>query len=146
MFPISSEGLNRETDQEIYFFTPAFEPLDNFSAFAVELWGQLFPTAEHAFQWKKFSQVRPDIAASILAARSPEAGRVRGRMCRPWTWMTVFLKPRRAACLPKRIPSPFQRTNLNPTKKFPSKSARCKKYETEILFKIWERRKEKTFR
>jgi len=73
MYPTSNEGLNKETESGVYFFTPAFYPLDNFSAHAISLWGQEFPTAEHAFQWKKFSVVRPDLAAQILAAKSPQA-------------------------------------------------------------------------
>jgi len=73
MYPVSSEGLNKETKEAVYFFTTAFYPLDNFSAHAVQIWGQNFPTAEHAFQWKKFSIVRPDIAEKILTASSPHA-------------------------------------------------------------------------
>ncbi len=73
MYPESSEGLNRETKEAIYFFTTAFHPFDNFSAHAISLWGRLFPTAEHAFQWKKFSITAPDIAEKIFVARSPHA-------------------------------------------------------------------------
>ena len=71
MYPNSSDGLNKETDNTVYFFTPAFYPLDNFSAHTVEIWGKVFPTAEHAFQWKKFAITRPDIAQEILTAKSP---------------------------------------------------------------------------
>jgi ribA/ribD-fused uncharacterized protein len=73
MYPASSDGLNKETEEAVYFFTTAFHPLDPYSAHAIYLWGQDFPTAEHAFQWKKFSECRPEIAAKILSARSPEA-------------------------------------------------------------------------
>ncbi len=75
MYPDSSEGLNKETDDAVYFFTPAFHVLDSFSAHAIKLWGKTFPTAEHAFQWKKFSTVAPDVANAILAAGSPEAAK-----------------------------------------------------------------------
>ena len=61
MYPVSSEGLNIETDSKVLFFTPAFDALNNFSAHSVEIWGHLFPTVEHAFQWKKFSESNPDI-------------------------------------------------------------------------------------
>jgi ribA/ribD-fused uncharacterized protein len=71
MYPISSEGLNKETDDAVYFFTTAYHPLDNFSAHALSLWGLDFPTAEHAFQWKKFSDNRKDISEAILNAKSP---------------------------------------------------------------------------
>ena len=73
MYPVSNEGLNKETNEAVYFFTNAFYPLDNFSAHSVELWDIRFPTSEHAFQWKKFSKVSPDIAGRILSAKSPDA-------------------------------------------------------------------------
>ena len=73
MYPSSSEGLNKETDEVVYFFSPAFYCFDNFSAHQITIWNITFPTSEHAFQWKKFSEVRPDLAASILIATSPEA-------------------------------------------------------------------------
>jgi ribA/ribD-fused uncharacterized protein len=75
MYPTSSDGLNKETDKAVYFFTPAFHPFDSFSAHRVNIWGIKFPTAEHAFQWKKFSAARPDISAQILEAPSPEAAK-----------------------------------------------------------------------
>jgi N-glycosidase YbiA len=73
MYPPSDEGLNRETDSAVYYFTPAYYPLDSFSAHTVHIWGKTFPTAEHAFQWKKFSVVRPAIAEQVLRAKSPHA-------------------------------------------------------------------------
>lgn len=57
----------------MYFFTPAFHPFDNFSAHRVDIWGFKFPTAEHAYQWKKYIENYPEIALSILEAPSPEA-------------------------------------------------------------------------
>ncbi len=72
MYPISSEGLTKETADAIYFYSPAFDALNNFSAHQVEIWNKRFPTAEHAFQWKKFSEVCPDIAERILRAGCPE--------------------------------------------------------------------------
>jgi len=71
MYPTSDEGLNKETTGTVYFFTPAFHPLDNFSAHELHLWGKDFKTAEHAFQWKKFSVSHPDIAEEIYLAKSP---------------------------------------------------------------------------
>lgn len=71
MYPASSEGLNKETKTAVYFFTPAFYPLDNFSAHTVIIWDRAFPTVEHAFHWKKFFSVAPEIAAEILTANSP---------------------------------------------------------------------------
>ena len=76
MYPASSEGLNKETTDAVYFFTPAFFPLDNFSAHTVSIWNITFPTVEHAFQWKKFSVSSPEIAAEVLAASSPHAVKI----------------------------------------------------------------------
>ena len=73
MYPVSSEGLNKETEDSIYFFTVPFEPLNNFSAHVVHIWDKDFLTSEHAFQWKKFSVEKPDIASKILSAKSPDA-------------------------------------------------------------------------
>lgn len=73
MYPTSSKNLNKETKDAVYFFTSAFYPLDNFSAHSVYIWDIIFPTAEHAFQWKKFSSSNPEVADGILKANSPEA-------------------------------------------------------------------------
>jgi N-glycosidase YbiA len=73
MYPDSSEGLNKETEDSIYFFTVSFEPLNNWSAHLVHIWDKDFSTAEQAFQWKKFSVVAPQIANKILLAKSPYA-------------------------------------------------------------------------
>lgn len=62
---------NKVTDKEVYFYTPNFYALDNFSAFSIDIWGKLFPTSEHAYQWKKFSISHPDIAEQIFNATSP---------------------------------------------------------------------------
>jgi len=62
-----------ETDDAIYFYTPKHYCLDNFSAFSVEIWGEVFATSEHAYQWKKYELSVPEIAAKILAATSPNA-------------------------------------------------------------------------
>jgi len=75
MYPASSEGLNRETREAVYFFTTAFAPLDNFSAHVVCVWGLAFPTSEHAYQWKKYFSTYPEVATEILAAPSPHAAK-----------------------------------------------------------------------
>lgn len=59
-----------ETDDIVYFFN-VLCPLDNFSAHPVEVWGQRFPTAEHAYQSKKFAESAPEIAARIASAATP---------------------------------------------------------------------------
>ncbi|USN53916.1 MAG: NADAR family protein [Candidatus Nomurabacteria bacterium] len=60
-----------ESGDEIYFFTPAFHVFDSFSAHRIDIWGQSFPTAEHAYQWQKFRDY-PEVKQEILASRSPE--------------------------------------------------------------------------
>lgn len=66
-------NFNRETDDTIYFFTPAFYAFDNFSPYIVEIWGKRFQTSEHAYQWKKFADAYPTIADAIYTAPSPHA-------------------------------------------------------------------------
>lgn len=63
--------FNKETSEAVYFYTPAFYALDNFSAYMVEIWGKKFPTAEHAYQWKKYTDLHPEIAEEIFNATSP---------------------------------------------------------------------------
>jgi hypothetical protein len=61
---------NYITSEAVYFYTPTFYVFDNFSAFAVEAWDRLFPTAEHAYQWKKFEFSGSPHADEIINARS----------------------------------------------------------------------------
>lgn len=63
--------FNKETEDTIYFYTPVFYALDNFSAHIVEIWGRKFQTSEHAYQWRKFADSNPDIAERIFVATSP---------------------------------------------------------------------------
>ena len=70
---IVSQDLNKITEDAVYFYTPKFYIFDNFSAHPINLWGMKFPTAEHAYQWKKFSVSAPDIANEIIKAASPSA-------------------------------------------------------------------------
>lgn len=44
MYPKKSKGLNKETNEAIYFFTPAFDALNTFSAHTIELWGKRWKT------------------------------------------------------------------------------------------------------
>jgi len=61
---------NYETDTAVFFYTPHFYVFDNFSSFAIEIWGRVFPTAEHAYQWKKFDYSKSAVAEQILIAKS----------------------------------------------------------------------------
>lgn len=69
--PTPANGENIITADAVYFYTPKFYFLDNFSAFTITIWGKTFPTAEHAYQWKKFSVVAPAVATQIFNAQSP---------------------------------------------------------------------------
>ncbi len=46
-----------------------------FSAFTVEIWGKIFRTSEHAYQWRKFPETAPEVAEKILNAGSPNAAK-----------------------------------------------------------------------
>ena len=89
MYPLSSKDLNKETDDAVYFYTPAFDALNNFSAHTIEIYGKCFPTAEHAFQWRKYNKVRPDIAKEIFLARCPEEAQQiahQNKLAQPKDW------------------------------------------------------------
>lgn len=73
MYPDSKLNLNYETDDAVYFFTTTYEPLSNWSAHQVRIWGHLFPTAEHAFHYRKFIDTAHKLAEKILKAPSPWA-------------------------------------------------------------------------
>ncbi|GEM_PF-619053 len=73
VYPGSSQDLNKTTENSVYFYTPKFYIFDNFSAHTINIWGIKFPTAEHAYQWKKFSDSTPSIANEIIKADSPSA-------------------------------------------------------------------------
>src|SRR5438105_4880288 len=83
MYPNDPTSLSYETDDAVYWFTHAFDPLNNWSAHAVELWGQKFPTVEHAYHYRKFIDERPRIAKAILAAPSPWAAMQIAKKHRP---------------------------------------------------------------
>lgn len=59
------------------FFTREIDALDNFAALKIEIWGRTFPTAEHAYQWRKFSDSHPDIAEHIAEAGNPWEAKLR---------------------------------------------------------------------
>lgn len=73
MYPDSNLALSYETDDTIYWFSNAFDPLNNWSAHAVKVWDTLFPTVEHGFHYRKFSETAPEVALEVLRAPSPWA-------------------------------------------------------------------------
>lgn len=73
MYPDPKLNLSYETDNAIYWFSHAFDPLNNWSAHALTIWGKLFPTVEHGFHYRKFDDTAPEVAAEIIVATSPWA-------------------------------------------------------------------------
>lgn len=73
MYPGSDKNYSYETDDVVYFFSNAFDPLNNWSAHQVKVWDILFTTVEHAYHYRKFDQTAPQVAQEILAAPSPWA-------------------------------------------------------------------------
>jgi ribA/ribD-fused uncharacterized protein len=73
MYPSSSKNLNFETEDTVYWFSTAFDPLNNWSAHAIKFEGKHFPTVEHAFHYYKFFETAPEIAEQIRKAPSPWA-------------------------------------------------------------------------
>ena len=70
MYP-DKYDLNYQDNTRISFFSLPYESFNNWSAHIIKLWGHVFPTAEHAFQYAKFIDNHPDIATMILQAESP---------------------------------------------------------------------------
>ncbi|MBP9852788.1 MAG: hypothetical protein QG629_269 [Patescibacteria group bacterium] len=88
MYP-ERHDLNYQSQTAVAFFSVPYEALNNWSAHQVTVWGHTFPTAEHAFQWKKYSQTAPEVAVQILAAPSPWAAfqiAKASKNRRPKTW------------------------------------------------------------
>jgi ribA/ribD-fused uncharacterized protein len=73
MYPNSDQNLNYETDDAVYWFTSALDPLNHWSAHAITIWNEHFPTAEHAYHYRKFSDTEPELAKEIQHAPSPWA-------------------------------------------------------------------------
>lgn len=73
MYPANDQNLSYETHDSVYFFSHAFDPLNNWSANAVTISRQTFATLEHAYHYMKFAETAPEIAAEIQVAPSPWA-------------------------------------------------------------------------
>lgn len=72
-YPDPQLNLNYATNEAVYFYSGPFDPLNNWSAHEVNVWGQIFKTVEHGYHWRKFADAHPDMAALVLAAPSPWA-------------------------------------------------------------------------
>lgn len=62
--------LSLDTATQVFFYEQDFYVLSNFSAFNVNVFGRDFPTAEHAYHWRKFCDKEATIACIIRLARS----------------------------------------------------------------------------
>lgn len=69
MYP--DDYYNKDDERAVYFFSSPFDTLNNWGANALEIWGILFLTAEHAYQYKKFETSDPKVAKEIINAKSP---------------------------------------------------------------------------
>ena len=73
MYPDSKLHLNFETGDTVTFFNWTYDPLNNWSAHRVRIWGRIFATVEHAYHYRKFRETAPEVADEILEAPSPWA-------------------------------------------------------------------------
>ncbi|MGB4967268.1 MAG: NADAR family protein [Candidatus Saccharimonadales bacterium] len=117
MYPEDTyQPFTYETDTAVYFFTSAIDPLNNWSAHKVDIWGQHFPTLEHAYHWKKYETTSPEIAAAILSAPSPAAAmavdRNEGKDKRRSDWDSVKVSSMRSLLRAKFMQNEDARTCL----------------------------------
>lgn len=63
-----------DTQEQVFFYEHDFYVFSNFSSFSVEMWGEVFPTTEHAYHWRRFAMagnaVSNKVATEVLNARS----------------------------------------------------------------------------
>ncbi|MDD2207914.1 MAG: NADAR family protein [Bacilli bacterium] len=96
-------------------------PLDNFSAFGLELDGQYFQTSEHAFQYLKFIDTNPEIAKKIKEAFSPNEARdiaQKNRNLKPENWLEVKYKNMEKVLKAKTEQNPVVKKKLLATKDY----------------------------
>lgn len=65
------DSLQDRADEVVFSFSAWNLPFSNFSAHQIHIWGEDFPTSEHAYQYKKFVVTDPDLAERIKRAKSP---------------------------------------------------------------------------
>lgn len=63
---MTTQGL--DTEKQVFFYEQEFYPLSNFSAFAIERNGKVYPTSEHLYHAEKFTNISHKEA--IRACRS----------------------------------------------------------------------------
>lgn len=72
---MTDEYQNRDSELEtsgeiIGFYEREFYPFSNFSSFAVEWRGRLWPTSEHAYQAAHFFETAPELVEKIYKSKS----------------------------------------------------------------------------
>lgn len=89
---IDCHGL--DTPRQIFFYEQDFYVLSNFSSFSVQIWGRKFPTAEHAYHWRKFNETAALVSIKVFCADSAHdalaiATRERGKRRKDWDEVKV---------------------------------------------------------
>lgn len=56
-----------------FFITDSWDVFDNHYASQVQIWGNTYPTSEHAYQSAKFKESAPDISELVRTTNSPRA-------------------------------------------------------------------------
>ena len=62
-----------DTDTQVLFYENDFYPLSSFSAFQVVIWDHTFPTAEHAYHWRKFMHLSNETNGQSYILYAPSA-------------------------------------------------------------------------
>jgi ribA/ribD-fused uncharacterized protein len=65
------DGPFSQVDEFVLAFVTSDVPFTNWSAHQISIWGMRFATVEHAYQYKKFIEVDPELALKIKNATSP---------------------------------------------------------------------------
>ncbi|MDD5290485.1 MAG: NADAR family protein [Patescibacteria group bacterium] len=69
------DSLLEMSGKVIAFYEREFYCFSNFSSFAVEWQGRLWPTSEHAYQASRFFETHPEIVEEIFKAKSAHDAR-----------------------------------------------------------------------
>lgn len=64
------EQANHDSDDFVMAFVTVELPFSNWSSHKIAIWGETFPTAEHAYQYRKFRDHDPYWAGKIKRAKS----------------------------------------------------------------------------
>jgi hypothetical protein len=62
---------NDNLDSFTVYYVSEYLPFSNWSAHRIKIWGKIFPTVEHAYQYKKHCRSDIKFAEKIRSAKSP---------------------------------------------------------------------------